>query len=664
MRMKKQPYISHYHRLNMINLSIKHLDWAMIDTNECFSNKFYYPTDTIMQLYNRIIKNTKLKKGQFDIIWLYGVDLGVASIPLTHKSFLRTICIDNRCEDQNSRNVKRRIEAKNKMLINNSNDKLPKQMYCKCNPLQLSSTEIRNLSTDQKHDELIEMFKQYNMEEVAHYIIDNNIYTYPSNDNENYNILLVYGYIRRLLDQYCSDDIIEIVQLYLQMNNDNKGHIINAFAGNNIINKFQTDLVKHGMYHYGKLSQLLTSEILTEYLKMKKYLKQNEKIVSYKYITAGENGFRGHAYRLFNFEIEKDAEREKKDWNFFLKVSCQPKGRTDEWFTRNEYIFYNNLYSSYNNSFCNLPSLIFCDYIESQEFDREINIILTEDLTDKVTFPFWYQDISLNKLILITRSLAEFHAKSLHEMDSQSVCSSNVMLFTNEKYISWVQWAAFSGERHFKPAYKGFKTINKNEMEFISNIANNMKDIFQNYLLKLCEETGFMCLVHGDAVITNILLLNNDNNKHKCGIIPWDYDTNDILRCIFIDWQTYVIGCPFVDLISVFGLLLIEAGSELEEKLFICYLDYLMRFGIQLKGVSSLDNENDLKDYYNMFKWSHIWAFAIESCVWAGKFLTKGKKRPSNKNKAWKKPEEIQQCVRKRLNMMMDFYNEEIKSRR
>eukprot|EP01084_Bolivina_argentea_P237322 398868_1 len=588
MKMKNQPYISHYHRLNLINLSINHLNWAMIDTNECFANKFYYPTDTIMQLYKRILHSTTLKQGQFDIIWLFGIDLGFAKIPNSHKTFLRTICIDNRQQDKNDQHfikqITRTIKQQNEQHINNipSNQNLPIYMYCKCDPLKLSSTKIR----DSKSNQLIEMFKQYNMQNVADYIIKHNIYSCSDEQKT---------------DTESKNDI-EIKDL----NNNTNG-----------IDIFRQILLTKGIWAFSQqaVENVLSPEILTEYMRKSKYLGINDKIVSFESIKAGKNGFRGTAFRLFNFYVcmngNNHNQKQQKNWEFFLKIGAQRGTNKDSWLIKNEYMFYKDLYLQYKDSYCYLPVLIFCDYVKcNYEHDEDtiINIICTQDLTNKVIFPEWYQDLGLSKLVMITRSLAEFHAKSFHENNKMQNIIDNKykpMHFTDKKYINWVETQALLGENMFKSAFNGVKTLNKSQMEFISKMANNVESIL-NELCNLCKQVEFESVIHGDAFITNILLPKDDNKENESkenengfdnnsfGIMGWNYKRNDIDRCVFIDWQTYVIGCPFFDLISLFDGLLIECGSELEQKLFICYLDYLMRFGVDLKGLNNFGDTNVL----------------------------------------------------------------------
>eukprot|EP01084_Bolivina_argentea_P051307 94384_1 len=68
MNMKNEPYISHFDRLNLIQIAINNLSYCMVDTNEMFAPKFYSNFIIIKQLYNRLLNTTKLKENQFDII--------------------------------------------------------------------------------------------------------------------------------------------------------------------------------------------------------------------------------------------------------------------------------------------------------------------------------------------------------------------------------------------------------------------------------------------------------------------------------------------------------------------------------------------------------------------------------------------------------------------
>ncbi len=96
-------------------------------------------------------------------------------------------------------------------------------------------------------------------------------------------------------------------------------------------------------------------------------------------------------------------------------------------------------------------------------------------------------------------------------------------------------------------------------------------------------------------------------------------------RASFVDWQTWMVGCPFFDFISVLDSLLVPPSSMCEAKFFVAYLDYLRRFGVGIRlghghikeGKGKSEKQFKLYEpYYEMLEYSRILAFCVEMPAW------------------------------------------------
>ncbi|ETO33353.1 hypothetical protein RFI_03755 [Reticulomyxa filosa] len=334
----------------------------------------------------------------------------------------------------------------------------------------------------------------------------------------------------------------------------------------------------------------------------------------------------------------------------FSKWSRASKTNMEAKFLKHEVIFYRALSSWITPGYVSIPMVIDSSYFEMTEL--VMNGMIMEDVSSEVDKPIFVDhqlrwDIEVMSLV---KSLAEFHSYSIGmSLDSRKM--PWMTQCTDKWYVDWVNTKMRSIELITKWVTQHKSVFDTAQIHFFKRIDTTLvTSLIRDHLHPLLSKLNMRCLIHGDSFISNFMIPKEITNGKLSKQSPFAEHISDLIknRCLLIDWQTYLIGSPMFDLVSLFDGLIIEPGSKEECHLFCAYLDFLKRF-----GAKTYITAETMKDYVKQFEICRIIAFVVESGLWSHYILVEDADNEGEYGVITKK---AQAYLQKRVNHMQKCF--------
>ncbi|KAH3743103.1 hypothetical protein Pelo_15497 [Pelomyxa schiedti] len=283
--------------------------------------------------------------------------------------------------------------------------------------------------------------------------------------------------------------------------------------------------------------------------------------VDFEKIGCGK-GFRSHVFRLSNLRCAAHSGEERCVASHKLVVKMPYRHREDclSSYYKREHLFYLKVAPSLIS--LRLPRCYLTAFVSPS------SIQILEDLENALSFEFGKTDVDLSTMLLMVKSLAEFHALFWEHPGFGN---------SDDPEVGWLEPFDSPSNIAEMVMKMGFYAFNwkKSGHLFSSNLISFCKQ-YETELPKLIKKLHSQAphsIVHGDLWIHNLCLLPNSLDtdlleQHKGHSPPQ--------LCLF-DWQTVTYGNPITDLASLVDSC---CASRYVDQCLDMYYDTLIRCGV------------------------------------------------------------------------------------